>query len=368
MSEFAKRTYIGEARIGARYLWTDAYAVCNYLVLYEATHERKWLELAVKLTDEVHHVLGKHRSDDESREGWISGLSDTEGEARPTCGGLRIGKKYDERKPGDMYNEQREMEQDGQYFHYLTKWIHALNLLAQTTRDLRYHLWAVELAKTAFGKFNYTTFTHERRLYWKMSIDLSSALVSSMGQHDALDGYITFLSLQDDTLGMQTKALGEMAARSPIATDDPLGIGQTLSDACMLMQIVCERDKDDALGALLLKMLQQSKKGLDKFIKGETLYYPASYRLAFRELGLSVGLHGVAKMHRLLEEHPQRFHRNDPISLALYDLEGYLMLCEMIEMFWMDAENQNSRLWSEHEDINSVMLSTSLFAEGYLKI
>jgi hypothetical protein len=30
-------------------------------------------------------------------------------------------------------------------------------------------------------------------IYWKMSIDLSRALVPSMGQHDPLDGFVTYV-------------------------------------------------------------------------------------------------------------------------------------------------------------------------------
>ena len=33
-------------------------------------------------------------------------------------------------------------------------------------------------------------------MYWKMSIDLSYPLVTSMGQHDPLDGLITYSELQ----------------------------------------------------------------------------------------------------------------------------------------------------------------------------
>jgi hypothetical protein len=33
-------------------------------------------------------------------------------------------------------------------------------------------------------------------MYWKMSIDLSRPLVQSMGQHDSLDGFITYNQLQ----------------------------------------------------------------------------------------------------------------------------------------------------------------------------
>jgi hypothetical protein len=33
---------------------------------------------------------------------------------------------------------------------------------------------------------------------------------------------------------------------------------------------------------------------------------------------------------------------------------------------WLDPSNQASANWSEHEDINAVMLATSLAPEGYL--
>jgi hypothetical protein len=88
MRGFAKTTGItGEAR-PLRYLWTDAFAVCNFLGLHRATGRAEHLELALKLVDQVHHVLGRHR-DDDARRGWISGLGEAEGERHPTWGGLR---------------------------------------------------------------------------------------------------------------------------------------------------------------------------------------------------------------------------------------------------------------------------------------
>ena len=56
-----------------RYLWTDAFAVCNFLGLARATGDERYTELALRLVDQVHHVLGRHRADD-ARTGWISGL------------------------------------------------------------------------------------------------------------------------------------------------------------------------------------------------------------------------------------------------------------------------------------------------------
>ena len=51
-----------------RYLWTDAYAVGNLLRLHAAGEARD-RELALRLVDQVHHTLGRHRPDD-ARRGW----------------------------------------------------------------------------------------------------------------------------------------------------------------------------------------------------------------------------------------------------------------------------------------------------------
>jgi hypothetical protein len=96
MTRFAYRTSLSSDQTARRYLWTDAFAVCNYLGLSRATGDGRYQELALRLVDQVHHELGRHRRDD-SRTGWISGLSDVEAEAHPTRGGLRIGKQLPER-------------------------------------------------------------------------------------------------------------------------------------------------------------------------------------------------------------------------------------------------------------------------------
>ena len=149
MDEFAKSTGLeppGESP--RRYLWTDAFAVCNFLELGRKTGETQYEELALRLVEQVHRTLGRHRRDD-LRKGWISGLSEEEGGRHPTRGGLRIGKAVRERKPGERYDETLEWDQDGQYFHYLTKWMHALNRVSTVTKDPMYNRWAMELAKAA---------------------------------------------------------------------------------------------------------------------------------------------------------------------------------------------------------------------------
>ncbi len=196
MEEFGSITGLNPASENPkRYLWTDSFAVCNYLELYNQTNNQEYLNLALKLVDQVHHTLGKHRKDD-SRKGWISGLDDEKAQEHPTIGGLRIGKKLNERMPNEPPDEILEWEQDGQYFHYLTKWMHALNKVSQVTGDVKYLQWAIELAKTAHQKFTYLPAKRQRKImYWKMSIDLTRPLVLSMGQHDPLDGFVTYNEL-----------------------------------------------------------------------------------------------------------------------------------------------------------------------------
>ena len=378
MTGFSKRTCIrGSGCTPIRYLWTDAFAVCNFLELFRQTGRQRYREEALLLVDQVHQVLGQHRSDD-PRSGWISGLGKKEGEAHPAIGGLRIGKKGNERKFDEPYDEQLEWEQDGQYFHYLTKWMHALNLVTQVTGDLKYNRWALELAKTAHSRFTYTTTAEEKRMYWKMSIDLSYPLVPSMGQHDALDGYITYLQLvktasRDEQtphelhLDTEIAQTAHMSQAINWATDDPLGIGGLLTDAFILTQLIISGNMEH-LRDTLSKLLYEAKRGLDAFILTDTLKYPSAYRLAFRELGLSIGLHAVEKMQQLFSEHAECFSDHLLLQSQLRELEVYLPLSEIIESFWLEPENQKSGTWSEHLDINSVMLATSLDPDGYLMI
>jgi len=190
MAEFASLTGLLPAeKTTRRYLWTDAFAVCNFLGLYSSTGDNHDRQLALDLVGQVHNVLGRHRSDD-WRIGWISGLDEGQGRLHPTLGGLRIGKGRNERGPGDPLDDQLEWDRDGQYDHYLTKWMHALHQVSRIVGEPIYHRWAVELTKTAHARFAYLPPAGNRkRMYWKMSIDLSPPLVPSTGDHDPQHGY-----------------------------------------------------------------------------------------------------------------------------------------------------------------------------------
>ncbi len=378
MTEFARLTGLSPAsKYPQRYLWTDAYAVCNFLELYHQTDDEKYKDLALSLVDQVHNILGRHREDD-SRTGWISGLDEQEGRRHPTIGGLRIGKKMNERGPSDPFDERLEWDRDGQYYHYLTKWLHALNRVSRVIGDRTYHMWAIELAKTAHAKFTYVPAKGAQRcMYWKMSIDLSRPLVPSMGQHDPLDGFITYHELQmclpkgpegsqEQILKEEISDLANICKGKALLTDDSLGIGGLLCDAYRVAQMIVSGYFEET--ELLETILSSSLSGLEIFERMSPLEFPVEYRLAFRELGLSIGMRAVKRLHRLVKERPGRFKKSLLLSKRIEMLLPFTPLVEMIESFWLEGTNREAKSWLDHRDINMVMLATSLAPDGFLTI
>ena len=359
MNRFAEQT--GQGR---RYLWTDAFAVTNYLSLAVATHDPAFIERARALIDDVHRVLGRHRPG-ASRSGWISDRSEADGATHPTIGGLRIGKPMDELPPHAAPNERTEWDRDGQYFHYLTKWMHALDQTARLTGDLWYNCWARELAATAHRAFVYSLLDGSRRMYWKLSIDLSRPVVPSMGQHDPIDGYVTYLQLLDTPLPAEScnapeldVAIGDflsMIDSDRLATDDALGIGGLLIDAYRLAQLGGGSDQD-----MLEATLAAALAGLDQYA-GWNLQTPlhARRRLAFRELGLAIGLAAVERLSAIA---------SPALRPLVAEVERYAPLRNALEAFWLQPENQRSETWLEHADINTVMLATSLLPDGFVSL
>ena len=378
MTRFAERTGLTSERSPRRYLWTDAFAVCNFLGLARGTGQEKYRRLALRLVDQVHHTLGRHRGDDR-RTGWISGLHEGDGEIHPTRGGLRIGKELPERGAREPLDERQEWERDGQYFHYLTKWMQALDLVAGETGQARYNLWARELAETAQHAFTYlpSATANARRMYWKMSIDLKRPLVQSMGQHDPLDGYITFVQLRSAAtrlsaspegpkLEQETRQFAAMIQRREWATVDPLGIGGLLMDANRTEQLMRRGALADP--SLLETLLTAALAGLQRYANGGELRLPAEHRLAFRELGLAIGLQGLARMSQVADRDPRPPAITPVVRARLQALLQFAPLGNEIVSFWSDATARGTRTWLEHRDINEVMLATSLAPEGCLSL
>lgn len=358
LHDFLARTGLRGATgdLRRRYLWTDAFAVRTCLALAGPAGEDEdasYRKDALRLIDEVHGTLGRHR-DDDPREGWISGLPKAEGERQPTAGGLRIGKRLPERAPDEPFDEQLEWERDGQYFHYLTQWWSTLLLTGRETGEDRYTHWAADLAR-ASGNFVVRN-NGASHMSWKMSIDLTRPLVPGMGTHDPLSGL----------LGVE-EILHQSAEKSPPletlrddfallcrsgdwATADSLGAGGLLRDLLCAARLEREgRGLPDS--AASGKLLEASVHSLSVVARAFDPNLSAHRRLAFRECGLSLGLRAVESAHDsgVLPESCDR-------------LSEYFPLAREIEDFWLESDNQQAESWAGHLDINAVTLAASLAA------
>ncbi|HEY3074364.1 MAG TPA: hypothetical protein VGJ74_04225 [Burkholderiales bacterium] len=311
LDEFAERTGLTSAAKPRRYLWTDAFAVVTWLGMGR-------VDLARRLIEQVHEVLGVSRDPE-----------------HPTARGVRIGKPLPERAPEEPYDPDLEWERDGQYYHYLTKWLHALERTARATGEARYHRWAVELAQAAHRAFAHPPGA-PTRLYWKMSVDLSRPLVPSMGMHDPLDGLVAMATLG---LERETRELARMCEGRRWATDDPLGAGGLLLDALALARL--------GFKPLLAQALADAELSVAAAASAVSARLPAAHRLAFRELGLALGLHAVEQLNtkRLI---------------------AFVPLAEKLEDFWLEPAHQAAASWTEHRDINAVTLAACLAPDGAL--
>jgi hypothetical protein len=375
MRTFARSTGLSPVSASPRrYLWTDAFAVCNFLGLFQETEDTESRVLALRLVDQVHSTLGRYRQDD-ARSGWISGLDEEGARLHPTAGGLRIGKQLRERRPTEPLNERTEWDRDGQYFHYLTKWMYALNRVTRVAGDERYHAWATELARAVHPRFVYTPPSgRAKRMYWKMSTDLSYPLVQSMGLHDPLDGLITYKQLAPagagqpqgpGNLGAEIADMEEMCRGRNWITDDALGVGGLLSDSLRVAQLMTIGHFQES--GLLTALLEAALVGLEALDMDGQMEIPPDHRLPFRELGLSIGLKALKSFPHLFDRYPAIFVKAGPLKKLLEGLYPYERLADAIESFWLTADHRGET-WEAHGDINMVMLATSLLPAGYLAL
>ena len=73
--------------------------------------------------------------------------------------------------------------------------------------------------------------------------------------------------------------------------------------------------------------------------------------MAFRELGLSIGLSAAPLLGARAE-----------------GLRRFAPLRDEIDAFWLEPVNRRSPTWLEHKHINEVMLATALIPDGYLTL
>ncbi|KIW98457.1 uncharacterized protein Z519_00118 [Cladophialophora bantiana CBS 173.52] len=252
-----------------RYLWTDGFAVVNFLTLYQLTNESRYLTFAKNLITTVHNILGYTRNG-KSR---LPGATDS----HPLDGGLRIG-KHDESGP----------DGDGQYFHYLTVWMFALNRTSLVSGERWYNDQAISMAKAILPHFMSNMESIRPRMFWKVSMDLSRPLVMSEGNLDPVDGYVTYKLLQStnaddpEILSEEVSLFKKIVDKKlrDYASTDTLDLGMTLWTAHWFTpeeewatHLTCR-----AIGCV--KML----------LENDYFDQPSRRRLAFREFGTALGV------------------------------------------------------------------------------
>jgi hypothetical protein len=196
-----------------------------------------------------------------------------------------------------------------------------------------------------------------------------------MGQHDPLDGFITCHQLEATARWLPGAARGPDLAAAMTdfarligaghwATADPLGIGGLLIDASRVAQLA--EDGTAGAGALLEPLLAAALEGLAQHARQADLCQPAERRLAFRELGLAIGLSAVPGVEE--QVHAMRVRFPEGVQARVDSLARYAGLGSAIESFWRDPEHRRNRTWTGHRDINEVMLATCLLPDGLLRL
>ena len=121
----------------------------------------------------------------------------------------------------------------------------------------------------------------------------------------------------------------------------------------------------EELQALADRVVAQAMPGeqVEAFVSRGDLEQPVRRRLAFRELGVAIGLQRVDPMRMVIEFDPHPFGGPVTAGLLLSQLDAVerrVPLVDAIECCWRSREGQASPTWNEHRDISMAMLAVSL--------
>lgn len=147
-----------------------------------------------------------------------------------------------------------------------------------------------------------------------------------------------------------------------------MGIGGLLSDALRVAQLIIKPSNSFDLEILLEDLLTSALIGLESYVQNNPPDFPAVYRLAFQEMGLSIGIKGVGYLDSLIESNKDKFKEHHFLRRRVEALQKYIPLGVSLENFWLKDEHRKSNTWKEHREINMVMLATSLVPCGFLGI
>jgi hypothetical protein len=103
------------------------------------------------------------------------------------------------------------------------------------------------------------------------------------------------------------------------------------------------------------------------FLGGRQLSQPASHRLAFRELGLAIGLRALPMITDAITKDRSGFGSGPALRRTVNLLLPYESFSEKIVSCWVHAQRHDAS-WQAHQDINDVMLATALIPDIFLSV
>ena len=350
----ADRPHVGPAR--RRYLWTDVFAVCNFLGLARATGDSSYEELALRLIDQVHHELGVTVPTNLSVQDGLSGLSDRLAEAHPTFGGLRIGKPMPERGSTEPFASRARV---GARWSVLSL-PHQVDARARSSGRGR-----PDRSSSTSGLASSPTrrtVVHLRPP--RREADELEAQHRPIEAARSVDGTTRSArrscgpacsAAQQRTHSAHRRA--ELSERPPISGDRSPGARDGRSPRTWWAPCRCLPVGALAPGRSSFPAARRCRTGLD------TTWAKPSYRPRRRSPGVSRAwardrLAGVPALEFQAGLRPEEPHRNRRAS----------SLRSEIESSWMRPAHRRTPTWTAHEDINDVMLATSLVPEGFLAI
>jgi hypothetical protein len=93
---------------------------------------------------------------------------------------------------------------------------------------------------------------------------------------------------------------------------------------------------------------------------------PAAHRLAFREIGLAIGLGALPIIANVIDNN--RFGDRPSLRRLVELLLPYESLSEDIIGVWLRHARYQDESWRAHQDINDVMLATALMPDMFLSV
>ena len=83
---------------------------------------------------------------------------------------------------------------------------------------------------------------------------------------------------------------------------------------------------------------------------------------------MSIGFRAVEKLAEFVKNHPDPKNTGPSLRARIEPFSPYGSFREQIESFWLDRRNRAVQSWTDHREINMVMLATSLAPDGYFTL